>query len=206
MKKTFITALCLFAMMHVNAQVVDNDFDAPVTTTTTTSQQSQYNSGTAFDIRFVEDGWGYGLTYIMKDLLSFGYFQDFYKSQQISDLVEISNRIDFGFHLGLNYRYWPTKFLYLEGQAGAGYMFASTSIRTKVPNLTSSNTIYYTTNYSSSTDGDFFVYFTPKIGVKIIEGSSTCWCLTFGYRWDAPKAKFGDTTCKGITLGFSGSF
>ena len=203
MKKIIVFATaCMLAVTVGNAQVIENDFGSTAYSSSGTyikSDQKKKNesrNSASLDIRFPKEGWGIGTTIVWFDYFVLTYFTDNYKNKDY-DGYEICDRKDSGVAVGGNYRFWPTEKLFVEGQAGIGWMYGSSSAK-----IQGTNTAYH------SSDDDYFVYITPRAGYKVHAADFADFYITLGYRWDAPKFKFSkdDGCVNGLTIGVTAAF
>ena len=179
MKKLFLLATCFVLAMNCHAQVVDNDFDAPVGDSALEQANDKKNSqkATGIEFRFVEDGFGFGYDLGLFDYFHIGLSYDFYKSIDAGYGYKAVDRKSTDIVFGGNYRYWFNNFLYGEGRAGIGYDMSSHRLEVN--------------GHSGSTDSNynFFGYLQPRIGVKVGSISFGDICIYAGYRADFIKFK-----------------
>lgn len=192
-----------------HAQVVENDFGSSSKPKSSFSESAQSsnkpakgffaNSSAAIDIRFPktsESGWGHSLTYVAMDYLAFGWYNDYYHSPE-----GVANFKDWGITIGGNYRYWPAKNIFVEGQAGIGWYTMSFEAEA-VLSVTGTQINTYKKLYSE--DG-FMFYITPRAGLKVYDASFGSIYATVGYRWESVNIDDYDSP-HGLTIGLAAVF
>ena len=194
-----ILALCSFGI--ANAQVVvENDYEGSLITTNENNTTSSKNGTSmaeessnllnSIDISYqaIDNGFGLGWTGIINNFM----FNVSWLSGDTDKYVTKNSGWRAG--IGGNYRYWLTNFLYAEGSAGVEY--SHYSVEYKVDNKT-----------SKESDGDFGLFVTPRIGVKLFKIANDYYGIVAGYRWDFNKFKFKkENTDDYFTIGFIGYF
>ena len=180
MKRLLLITASMAAMLSMQAQVVESDFDATDTELSTTEADKQErNSGFSIDFRIPSEGvFGYSAHYTFADYFNFGWFQDFLKT----DGLESNSSV--GVFGGFNYRHWVMPSFFVEGQAGLGWYYHSFSYKEPTTNYVSGK-LYTSTTTKHEHKSYVFGYFWPRVGVKVYEKGSSLWCVTVGYRFDA---------------------
>ena len=92
---------------------------------------------------------------------------------------------------GYNYRYWLNKSVYVEGTAGVEYSHSKVEYK----------------EGEGEKGGNFGLFATPKVGIKLFKWDDTDWGIQAGYRWDFNKFKFSkEYTADYFTVGIVGIF
>ncbi len=187
MKKFLFFACALFITATVDAQkVISDDVNRTATTQISTAhghddEVNYLNSGAGIDYQSIENGYGIGLNFAFKYLLvdlSFGSADN--------DYIDVSS---WSAGIGGQYRYWFNKWLYIEGRAGVQYLHATAKVKE---------------GDEKESNGDFGLFLTPLLGVKLFKLGSDYLSLVGGYRWDFNKFKFKkEYTSDYFTIGLS---
>lgn len=187
MKKFLFFACALFITATVDAQkVISDDVNRTATTQISTAhghddEVNYLNSGAGIDYQSIENGYGIGLNFAFKYLLvdlSFGSADN--------DYIDVSS---WSAGIGGQYRYWFNKWLYIEGRAGVQYLHATAKVKE---------------GDEKESNGDFGLFLTPRLGVKLFKLGSDYLSLVGGYRWDFNKFKFKkEYTSDYFTIGLS---
>lgn len=187
MKKFLFFACALFITATVDAQkVITDDVNRTATTQISTAhghddEVNYLNSGAGIDYQSIENGYGIGLNFAFKYLLvdlSFGSADN--------DYIDVSS---WSAGIGGQYRYWFNKWLYIEGRAGVQYLHATAKVKE---------------GDEKESNGDFGLFLTPRLGVKLFKLGSDYLSLVGGYRWDFNKFKFKkEYTSDYFTIGLS---
>lgn len=187
MKKFLFFACALFIAATVDAQkVITDDVNRTATTQISTAhghddEVNYLNSGAGIDYQSIENGYGIGLNFAFKYLLvdlSFGSADN--------DYIDVSS---WSAGIGGQYRYWFNKWLYIEGRAGVQYLHATAKVKE---------------GDEKESNGDFGLFLTPRLGVKLFKLGSDYLSLVGGYRWDFNKFKFKkEYTSDYFTIGLS---
>lgn len=199
MNRKIVTAVCalglsLSVMAQENGVVKKDEFPK-------VKQTEGYVSA---DYQAIDGGFGLGFNVIVNHFVFTGAFTE---GQTNADITENN-----GWNIGVGYshRYWLGKQLYIEGQAGVGYYHGSMKIKyvSGTKNNSSPTLGHYTTNtysYKTESNGDFGMFLTPRIGLKLLKVKDTEWGVVAGYRWDFIKFKFNkDYTADYFTIGVMG--
>ena len=81
--------------------------------------------------------------------------------------------------------------VYIEGSAGVQYTHAKMQLKGE----------------DAKSDGNFGLFVTPKVGVKLFTWDETIWGVQAGYRWDFAEFKFSkEYTADYFTIGIVGIF
>ncbi len=187
MKKFLFFACALFIAATVDAQkVITDDVNRTATTQISTAhghddEVNYLNSGAGIDYQSIENGYGIGLNFAFKYLLvdlSFGSADN--------DYIDVSS---WSAGIGGQYRYWFNKWLYIEGRAGVQYLHATAKVKE---------------GDEKESNGDFGLFLTPRLGVKLFKLGSDYLSLVGGYRWNFNKFKFKkEYTSDYFTIGLS---
>ena len=194
MKKITLVVFGLFCMLSsTQAQkVIKTDVNRtetiskPTNGTEAAGESTDLTGGASLEYLGIEDGFGLSYNLIIDHFLLSGRLI----SGETNSVVKSNEAWSVG--VGYNYRYWLAKYLYVEGQAGVEYTHATLE--------------YKDSNKKTVKDsnGDFGLFLTPRIGLKLFKLWDTDWGVVAGYRWDFNKFKFSkENTSDYFTIGLS---
>lgn len=211
-----ILALLLigFAATPAKAQTVVSENIHGTTQETTTqkvnSEVEQKNSSVEFDYLAVEDGFGIGMNLVINR-----FFVALAMSYGTKDSDSFRDQSSWHIGLGYNYRHYFAKSFFIEGRAGVGYYHGSYEYKVSASNLTRANSVpsqHGKNNTSSTTwkkesNGEFGMFISPRIGIRLFELWGNDLNLVAGYRWDFNKFKFSkEYTNDYFTVGIASTF
>lgn len=167
------------------------------------SKVKRLNSGIEFEYLAIEKGFGLGVNLVFKNILV-----SFVSTSGDSN-NNVKNISGWNLGAGYNYRHYFTNFLYIEGRAGVGYYHGSYEYRVE-----SSKTRYTpsqhgknnttSTKWEKESNGEFGVFISPRIGIKLFKLWGSDLSAVAGYRWDFQKFKFNkENTADNFTIGLS---
>jgi len=173
MKKTISIMLFLVAIcLNVDAQGTSN-----------VPEGEQYKNGFDMSYQAIEHGFGMGIGWVFSPVVINASFISGDTNKYVTK--------NEGWRVGLggNYRFWIAKPLFIEAQAGVEYTHVT--LETKVNGQKDKNS-----------EGNFGMFLTPRIGLKLFKLWDANMGIIAGYRWDFNKFKFDkDYTDKYFTIG-----
>lgn len=170
-----------------------------------TESEKKYEQN-SFGIEYFGADGAYAIDFNAKILnyLSFGFY---FGGGETSETVTENNA--WGLNIGANYRYWLGKVIFIEAEGGLVYGHGKITIRTKTGesgHYTPSGVWVPKYEYAENTtsDGNFGLYITPRIGLRICKIGNGGLAIVAGYRWHFSEFKFSkEYTSDFFTVGLN---
>lgn len=213
-----IITLIVFALAFTNigtkAQVVVEDNingenQVSNNVTNTKDEIEQKNSSVEFDYLNIEKGFGLGMNFVFNHILvtcatnSGNENNDYFR-----------NASGWYAGLGYNYRYYFSNSFFIEGRAGVAYYHGSYEYKTETSSNKTRNAPLQlgkdktsSTKWEKESNGEFGMFISPRIGLKLFKIWGNDLNVVAGYRWDFQKFKFKkENTADYFTAGISCAF
>ena len=185
-----ITIVCaLFLTLgSVNAQkVIKDNIDGSAANSENLAKVNEgldLNSGFGIEYQGIEDGFGMGMNLVINHFVLSGSMY----SLDTNGYIETNEGWKLG--AGYNHRHWFNKSIYIEGTVGVQYWNHKMEI-----------------DGEEDSNGEFGLFVTPRVGLKLFKIWDTDWAINAGYRWDFNKFKFSkDYTSDYFTIGLTAVF